>query len=120
MNRLGQNTEEVAAAESGEFSIFNWAALYPGDRIQLQYASGLERAAYVDEVSARGDVLWVRDPALNTRSLVHAVDLAGITCYPAEFNSARLAALQRPCDPEVAEGKLKDSLGPGLTGRWAM
>ncbi|MFD1211429.1 hypothetical protein ACFQ36_05170 [Arthrobacter sp. GCM10027362] len=76
-----------------EVHVLDRRALRPDDRILIEEFSGHRQAGAVDQVSAAGDVLWIRYSELNSRKLVHTADVAGITCRAAEFDAPRLAAL---------------------------
>lgn len=75
--------------------VFDWTALRPGDRIVIYELSGHRQVGTVDLVSDAGDVLWIRYSELNSRRLVHAAEVAGITCQAAEVGLPRLAALAK-------------------------
>lgn len=79
-----------------EVRVRDWSALRPDDRILIEELSGGQQAGAVDQVSDADDVLWICYSELNSRKLVHAAEVAGITCRAAEFEAPRLAALLRP------------------------
>ena len=59
----------------------------------LWFASGEYQVAYIDDGSTKGDVLWIREPTLNSRKLIEITDIALISCHSIDFTSARLAVL---------------------------
>lgn len=75
--------------------IRDWTALRPGDRILIDELSGHQQPGIVDEISESGEVLWIRYSQLNSRRLIHAAEIAGITCRAADIETPRLAALVR-------------------------
>lgn len=62
------------------FLVPDWTLLCPGDQILVQELPGQWQAGTVDQVAEAGDVLWMRDSALNSRRLIHTTDVAGIFC----------------------------------------
>src|SRR4051812_13178812 len=83
---------------SVKLEIANWAALHPQDLVTVRYDSGLERIGVIDEVSDKGDVVWIEysHPAL--RKLVHKSEAVRIRCEPSGYPVARIAALVQPPD----------------------
>jgi hypothetical protein len=78
-----------------EVRIRNWTALRPGDRILIDELFGNRWFGVVDQVAETGDFLWIRYSELNSRRLIHAEDVAGITCRTADIEPPRLAALAK-------------------------
>lgn len=56
----------------------NWAAIQPGDRVVL-YGSKPEMHATVEDRTADGSVIWIRDE-LNERRLIHIDDYSEV-CF---------------------------------------
>jgi hypothetical protein len=83
----------MSTSATAEVRVRDWTALRLGDRILIQELSGHQQAGVVDQVSYAGDVLWIRYSGLNSRRLVHAAEIAGITCRAAQIEAPRLAAL---------------------------
>lgn len=73
--------------------IHDWRVLRPGDRILIEELSGHQLVGVVDQVSGTGDVLWIRYSGLNSRRLLHAAEIAGITCRADQFEPPKLATL---------------------------
>lgn len=93
-------TREPGAGTDGQgvINVANWTALHPEDRVKVRYASGFEQAGYVDEVSDKGDVIWIRYSQLSLRKLVHKSEAVRIWCEPTKYADPRVAALHQPPD----------------------
>lgn len=81
-----------------QLEVTNWAALCAEDLVAVRYSSGEKRIAIVDDVSNKGEVVWIRDMEMAERKLVHRSDAVRIYCEPARYEYARIAVLVRSLD----------------------
>jgi hypothetical protein len=97
LRRTGmQILHQPAIAE--QLEVTNWAALRAEDLVAVRHGSGQKQTAIVDDVSTKGEVVWIRDAEMAERKLVHRSDAVRIYCEPARYEYARIAVLVQSLD----------------------